>query len=81
MNTGIFLTVKDLMLLTGCNNVTSAQRSHKTIRDCLRKNKRKLTIKEYCNYEGLKFDEIWAFLRSNNGSNNQSKKGSNNDKQ
>lgn len=64
MEKGIFLTVKDLMRLTGGDNETSAQRTHRTIRDALRKNKRKLTIQEYCDYEGLNFDEIWAFLRN-----------------
>lgn len=63
MEKGIFLTVKDLMRLTGTDNETSAGRMHRTIRDAIAKNKRKLTIKEYCEYERLDFKEIWTFLR------------------
>lgn len=77
MDKGIFLTVKDLMLIIGCDNLRSTQQAHKAIRDALCKDKRKLTIKEYCKYEGLDFKEIWAFLRNtktenkiNNGGNN-----------
>ncbi len=63
MNNSIFLSVKDLMLLVGGNNIRSAQRMHRVIRDSLGTDKRKLTIKEYCKYEQLNFDEIWFALR------------------
>jgi predicted ester cyclase len=63
MEKGIFLTVKDLMRLNGCNNEASAGRMHRAIRDSIAENKRKLTIKEYCQYERLDFKEIWLFLR------------------
>lgn len=66
MGKGYFLTVKDLMTLTGGINETSAQRSHKLIRECIKGKKRKLTIKEYCDYEGLDYKEIWAVLRQSN---------------
>lgn len=63
MDKGIFLTVKDLMRLTGSDNEASAGRMHRAIRDSIAKDKRKLTIKEYCQYERLDFKEIWIFLR------------------
>ncbi len=63
MDKGIFLTVKDLMRLTGSDNEASAGRMHRTIRDSIAQDKRKLTIKEYCQYERLDFKEIWIFLR------------------
>jgi hypothetical protein len=60
---GIFLTVKDLMLLTGSCSYQSCSRLHRTIRDAIAANKRKITIREYCNYEGIDYTEIWEFLR------------------
>ena len=63
MDKGIFLTVKDLMRLTGCDNENSAAKSHRAIRDSIAKGKRKLTIKEYCEYEKINFKEIWDIVR------------------
>ncbi len=63
MNKGIFLTIKDLMKLTGSDNYSSTANQHKTIRDCMADQKRKLTIKEYCDYEKIDFDFVWKFLR------------------
>jgi hypothetical protein len=58
METGIFLTVRDLMKVTG-----SYSYFHRNIRDAIAPNKRKITIQEYCKYEGVSFDEVWKFLR------------------
>jgi hypothetical protein len=63
METGIFLSVKDLMILNGTSNYSSVARQHKIIRESMKTGKRKLTIKEYCNYEGLEFEYIWGVLR------------------
>jgi hypothetical protein len=74
MNTGIFLSVKDLMILAGIDSYDAARKEHAYIRLALCKNKmrpiqnkriakRKLTISEYCKYMGLEFVEIWRFLR------------------
>lgn len=63
MDKGIFLTTKDLMRLIGTDNEASAGRMHRAIRDAIAKDKRKLTVKEYCQYERLDFKEIWSFLR------------------
>jgi hypothetical protein len=60
---GIFLTVKDLMHLTGNKNYSASRNYHQQIRDSIGQNKRKLTIYEYCNYEGVGFAEIWTILR------------------
>ena len=68
MNKSIFLSIKDLMLLMDTDHYDSAQRAHKAIRDAIAPNKRKLTIKEYCDYEMLSYDEIYKFLRNNNES-------------
>ena len=73
MNAGLFLSVKDLMVLAGIENYDAARKEHAYIRMSLCKNekvvvnkriaKRKLTISEYCAYMGLNFPEIWRFLR------------------
>jgi hypothetical protein len=76
MNGGIFLTVKDLMLLKGTNNYRSACREHSELRALIAKRvkklnrkryiKRHLTVKEYCHLEDLVFAEVWLFLRGEN---------------
>ncbi len=63
MTRGIFLTVKDLMRLTGSNSYEATRQLHKTIRNNIVKNKRKLTIKEYCKFEGIDYQEVMEFLK------------------
>ncbi|MHB8260459.1 MAG: hypothetical protein ACYDCN_08530 [Bacteroidia bacterium] len=63
MESGIYLSIKDLMSVTGTYSYSATARAHKGIRDAIAPNKRKITIREYCEYEGVSFDEVWAFLR------------------
>ncbi len=63
MEQGIFLTVKDLMKLTGSNNYNSTGNYIRTIRCSIAPNKKKLTIKEYCDYEIIDFEYVWKYLR------------------
>ena len=58
-----FMSIKDLMILTGSSNYTSVANTHKAIRDALGKGKKKLLIKEYCEYECIDFDYVWKVLR------------------
>lgn len=58
-----FLTVKDLMKLTGNHSYRSTAVMHRSIRDAIASNKRKLLIKEYCDYERLDFEYVWRVLR------------------
>ena len=60
---GIFLSVKDLMTLTGSTNYCSCSNHHRSIRDGITKGKKKLTILEYCQHEHIDFDYVWKFLR------------------
>ncbi|HXD91698.1 MAG TPA: hypothetical protein VNX01_00720, partial [Bacteroidia bacterium] len=60
---GFFLTPKDLMFLYGSDSYNSCANQHKNIRECIEKGKRKLTIKEYCEYEKIDFKYIWEVLR------------------
>ncbi len=63
MERGIFLTINDLMKLNGSLNYFSCAKSHRLIRLSVAKNKRKLTIKEYCDYEIIDFEYVWKYLR------------------
>lgn len=75
---GIFLSIKDLMLLNGSESYNSTQREHAQLRASLETDnpkikkrlagkkklvKRRITIKEYCDYMQLDFEEVWKFLR------------------
>ena len=62
MDKRIFLTVQDLMFLLGCS-YRHAWENHKTIRVAKKRKSKLLTIKEYCDFEGFEFDEIWKALR------------------
>lgn len=63
MDAGIFLTIKDLMKLLGSNSYSSCAYQHKIIRDSIATGKKKLTVKEYCDYERIEFDVVWKFIR------------------
>ena len=65
MERGIFLTINDLMKLNGSLSYFGCAKSHRAIRDSMAKNKRKLTIKEYCDYEIIDFEYVWKYLREN----------------
>ena len=63
MDGGIFLTIKDLMTLMGSNSYTSVAKEHMEIRDALQKKTKRITIKEYCEYEKIDFAYVWEVLR------------------
>ena len=63
MERGIFLTINDLMKLNGSLSYFGCAKSHRLIRLSIAKNKRKLTIKEYCDYEIIDFKYVWKYLR------------------
>jgi hypothetical protein len=63
MESGIYLTIRDLMTLTGLYSYSGAGKAHRIMRDAMAPNKKKITIREYCEYEGVSFDEVWEFLR------------------
>jgi|GEM_PF-1270995 len=70
MEGGIFLSIKDLMKLTGNDIYNNAQREHLGIRDALNKKDKKLTVKEYCEYEQIDFAYVWEYLRGKTKKNN-----------
>lgn len=59
MPAGIYVTTKDLMILHGYQRQKSASHLLGVIRDCLGKKKyQKITIREYCSYQGVSEEEI-----------------------
>lgn len=60
----IYLSIKELMILTGKNSYKSAQRGHQAIRDSIIVGKKKLTVKEYCEFEGINKIEVINFINN-----------------
>ena len=59
----IFLSVKELMILTGRDLMSSSQyesarREHQSVRDSLGNNKKRLTVREFCSYEKININEV-----------------------
>ncbi len=63
METGIFISIRDVMVLLGNNRYNTALEYHLSVRDALGKSKKRITIKEFCEYEQLDFDYVWQVLR------------------
>lgn len=61
---GAFLSVKEMQKITGSKSYEATRQHHVTIRDSIAAKKRKLTLKEYCDFEGLDYIEILDFLTS-----------------
>jgi hypothetical protein len=58
MCTGIFITVTDISIIKGCHYNT-AWRDLQAIKTILEKKEhQKVTITEYCKYEGISIDEF-----------------------
>lgn len=72
---GLFITVKDLMLLHCSESYEAMRRLHQTIRECLTSKRNKeqgrikthLTIREYCEFEDLNETEVVQFLENRKG--------------
>ena len=58
---GIFITPKEISLLNGCH-IRTAYDHHKDARDSLNIKGKKLTVKQYCEYEGIDLDEAIEML-------------------
>lgn len=62
---GILISPDDIMLITGNFGERAAQREHQTIRDSLGIKTKRLSVKQYCQYWNLDYDEIIEFLHEN----------------
>lgn len=58
-----FLLIEDMKLLMGTENDSSAYKRFRAICEAIRPGKKSLTIREFCEFEGHEFDEIWGILR------------------
>lgn len=58
---GIFITAKEIGLVTGLH-IRNAQKEHQTIRDTFGSKGRKVTIRQFCQYNELDMEEIIEFL-------------------
>ena len=58
---GLLISTKEIQAITGFT-FKVAQKEHKTVRDALGKKSNRLTVKEYCEYFELDFQEIVSFL-------------------
>jgi type IV secretory pathway VirB4 component len=61
---GILISPKDIQIITGLSN-NRASREHQAIRDALGKTCKRLTIKEYCDYNQLNLEEVITYLNAN----------------
>jgi hypothetical protein len=51
------------MRLMGTPHYASAAKRHRKIRHAICPGKRSLTLREYCDYEGCTYTEIWNIVR------------------
>lgn len=54
---GILITPKDIEVITGYSSRV-ASREHLFVRDALGKTGKRLTVKEYCDFYELDYDEV-----------------------
>ena len=57
----LILEIKDLMKIIGTSRYQTAAKEHRAIRDALGLGKY-LTVRQYCAYAKLPFEEVLAFL-------------------
>ncbi|NOQ75632.1 MAG: hypothetical protein GQ574_26730 [Crocinitomix sp.] len=62
---GMFITTRDIQIITGTVNDRVARREHLNIRDALGKKHGRITIKEYCDYWEIDLAETLEFLSNN----------------
>lgn len=58
---GIFITPKEIELITGLSR-NRAYLEHLAIRDALGKTGKRLTVREFCKYNLLDYDEVVAYI-------------------
>jgi len=64
---GIFIDISDIEKIHGCS-YTTAQRRMQTIRDSLqKKEKQEVTVKEFCEFEGISYEEFYKHIKPKPG--------------
>lgn len=64
MKGGMFISILDIQILTGFSERT-AQREHKRIREKLKKDNGRISIKDYADFYQIEEEEILKHLRDN----------------
>lgn len=54
----VFITIKEVQRLLGCQQYNTALRQHQAARKAFNKKSKYLTIKEYCLYLEVNYEEI-----------------------
>lgn len=62
---GMLISPRDIELITGVSSTNTAQKEHLRVRDAIGRTNKRLTIKEYCEYWELDFEETVRFLNEN----------------
>lgn len=64
---GIFIDISDIEKIHGCSYAT-AQRRMQIIRDSLqKKGKQQVSIREFCEFEGIGFKEFFEYIKAKPG--------------
>lgn len=64
---GIFIDISDIKEIHGCS-YTTARRRIQTIKDSLeKKENQEVTIREFCEFEGISFDEFFQTVKPEPG--------------
>ncbi|MEZ4921865.1 MAG: hypothetical protein R2780_01725 [Crocinitomicaceae bacterium] len=58
---GIYITPKDIQVLNNCN-IQQARIEHRTVRDILGVDKKKLTVLAYCEYYKLDYELVISYI-------------------
>lgn len=58
---GVFLNTKDVQVLTG-KSYKNSNKELIAVRDALGKKSNRITVKEYCDYYEINYEEIVVFL-------------------
>ena len=61
----MLITTRDIQLILRTSCERTAQQDHKLVRDGLGKNRKRLTIKQYCDYWELDLEDTLNFLALN----------------
>lgn len=58
---GIYITPKDIQVLNNCT-IQQARIEHRTVRDILGIDKKKLTVLAYCDYYKLDYELVISYI-------------------
>ena len=60
---GLFISTKEIQLITGSTCIRTAQKEHKKIRKKLGIKSGRLTIRQYCDFWQLSYQDAISFLK------------------